>query len=93
MSPRDPITSRRVLVLLLNASQWGLHFITHFGKNIQTSGAWHRHSYKEEIEMATRHTVRYSMALVIRELQLETTVRYSSTPTRKAVIPNTTQHY
>lgn len=53
MSPHDPITSRRVLVLLFNASQWGLHFITHFGKNIQTSGAWHRRSYKEEIEMAT----------------------------------------
>lgn len=41
--------------------------------------------------MATRHTVRYSMALVIRELQLKTTVRYSSTPTREAVIPNTAQ--
>jgi hypothetical protein len=61
------------------------------GKNDQTSGDWARHSSKEEIQMATGHMRRYSMALVIRETQLKTTGRCYSTPTRKAVIPNTAQ--
>ena len=67
----------------INKTQKNPNKKTHTQKQIEDPN---RHVSKEGIQMADRHTEECSTLLVIREMQMKTTMRYHLVPIRMAIL-------
>ena len=66
-----------------------LNIIKSNNPNKKWSEDLNRHFSKEDVQMTKRHVKRGSMSLIVREMQVQTTMRYHLSPIRMTIIKKT----